>query len=147
MFKHILAPVDGSKHAFRALDAAADLAKTYGGDLNILSVYRHHSAIENTHSLVQPSQGLPNVDQALNDYAKEVVERACDYVREHYGIAPAGYVRRGQPARTIVSTANELECDTIVIGSRGLGDMTGLLLGSVSHKVASLAECTVVTVK
>ena len=147
MFQNILAPVDGSKHAFRALDVAADLAGTYGGDLNILSVYRHHSAVENTHSLVRPSPQVPHVDTAMHDYAKEVVERACDYVRQHYAVEPAGFVRRGQPARTIVAAANELECDTIVMGSRGLGDMTGLLLGSVSHKVASLAECTLVTVK
>lgn len=147
MFKHILAPVDGSTHAMRALDVAADLAKTYAGDLNIISVYRHHSAIENTHSLVRPSASIPDVDQAMHAYAKEVVERACDYVRKHHGIDPAGYIRRGQPARTIVAAANELECDTIVIGSRGLGDMTGLMLGSVSHKVGSLAECSVITVK
>jgi nucleotide-binding universal stress UspA family protein len=147
MFKQILAAVDGSKHAFRALDVAADLARTYGGDLNILSVYRHHSAVENTHSLVRPSAEVPDVDTAMNAYAKEVVARACDYVRDNYGIEAAGYVRRGQPARTIVAAANELECDSIVMGSRGLGDMTGLLLGSVSHKVTSLAECTLVTVK
>jgi nucleotide-binding universal stress UspA family protein len=56
-------------------------------------------------------------------------------------------VKRGQPARTIVSTAEEVQADAIVLGSRGLGDVSGLLLGSVSHKVASLAKCNVITVK
>jgi nucleotide-binding universal stress UspA family protein len=56
-------------------------------------------------------------------------------------------IRVGQPARTIVHVAEQLEVDCIVMGSRGLGDFEGLLLGSVSHKVASLAKCTCVTVK
>jgi nucleotide-binding universal stress UspA family protein len=147
MFKNILAAVDGSAHSFRALDTAASLSKSYGATLSIVSVYRHHSALENTHSLVRPKGDMPNPDQAMHDYTKEIVERACDYVRDTYGLDSEGYVRRGQPARTIVAAANELEVDTIVMGSRGLGDMSGLLLGSVSHKVASMAECTLVTVK
>jgi nucleotide-binding universal stress UspA family protein len=56
-------------------------------------------------------------------------------------------VKTGQPARAIIKTAEAGGYDTIVMGSRGHGDLEGLLLGSVSHKVASLAKCTVVTVK
>lgn len=56
-------------------------------------------------------------------------------------------VRTGPPARTIVHVAEEIGADTIVMGSRGLGDLEGLLLGSVSHKVTTLAKCTCVTVK
>lgn len=147
MFKNILAAVDGSKHAVRALDAAASLTQSYGATLSVLSVYRNHSALENTHSLIRPRTEIPDPNTAMHEYTREIVSQACDYLRNTYGLAPEGYVRRGQPARTIVAAANELECDTIVMGSRGLGDMSGLLLGSVSHKVASMAECTLVTVK
>jgi len=147
MFKRILGAVDGSAHSFRGLDVAADLAKTYGASLSILCVYRHHSALENTHSLVRAPQDLPDPDAAMHDYAKEVVLRAEEYARETHGVTSTGYTRRGPPARTIVAVAKELEADTIVIGSRGLGDIGSFLLGSVSHKVTSMAECTTITVK
>ncbi|NQU72224.1 MAG: universal stress protein, partial [Rhodospirillales bacterium] len=47
----------------------------------------------------------------------------------------------------IIEYAEQHDIDMIVIGSRGLGDLKGMLLGSVSHKVAHLAECSCITVK
>jgi nucleotide-binding universal stress UspA family protein len=53
----------------------------------------------------------------------------------------------GDPAGTILRLARGLHIDMLFLGSRGLGDAKGLLMGSVSHKVAHLAECTCVSVK
>ena len=53
----------------------------------------------------------------------------------------------GDPASTILRLAKGLHVDMIFLGSRGVGDVHGLLMGSVSHKVAHLAECTCVSVK
>jgi len=53
----------------------------------------------------------------------------------------------GDPARAIVEAATKKKADLIVIGSRGLGDLQGLLLGSVSHKVAQSASCSCVVVR
>jgi nucleotide-binding universal stress UspA family protein len=53
----------------------------------------------------------------------------------------------GDPAETILRVARDRAVDMIVLGSRGLGDPEGLLLGSVSHTVAHLAACTCVTVR
>ena len=52
----------------------------------------------------------------------------------------------GDPAPAILDHAREVGADMIVLGSRGLGDLKGLVMGSVSHQVASLAPCTCVTV-
>ena len=56
------------------------------------------------------------------------------------------YAKRGQPSRAIVTFAKQHDCDLIVLGARGNGDIEGFLLGSVSHKVASLApqHCLIV---
>lgn len=53
----------------------------------------------------------------------------------------------GDPAETIAALARERKVDAIVMGSRGLSDIKGLFLGSVSHKINHLAECTCITVK
>ena len=53
----------------------------------------------------------------------------------------------GNPADEIVEFAKQKQIDLIVMGSRGLSDIKGLFLGSVSHKVSHLAECTCITVK
>jgi len=56
-------------------------------------------------------------------------------------------VLQGPPAEAILDVAKTRECDLIVMGSRGLGQFTGLLLGSQSQKVVQHAECPVLIVK
>jgi nucleotide-binding universal stress UspA family protein len=56
-------------------------------------------------------------------------------------------LREGDPAAGILNLAREEKADIIVMGRRGLGDLAGLLLGSVSHKVTHLADCACLTVK
>jgi nucleotide-binding universal stress UspA family protein len=52
----------------------------------------------------------------------------------------------GHPAEEIVSHAKAEEVDLIIMGRRGLGSVSGLLMGSVSHKVAHLSECACMTI-
>ena len=53
----------------------------------------------------------------------------------------------GDPAEVVLDLATKHKADMIVMGSRGLSDFKGLLLGSISHKVSAQAECTCITVK
>ena len=53
----------------------------------------------------------------------------------------------GHPAESIVAYAKAEEADLIVMGRRGLGSVSGLLMGSVSHKVAHLSECACMTIR
>lgn len=147
MFTKILVAVDGSGHAAKALDAASDLATHYSAELFVLSVYRHHSALESTHSMVKGADQIDPPDITLGRLAREIVDTAVKLARTQGAKVTDGLVKRGPPARTIVHTAEELGIDAIVMGSRGLGDLEGHLLGSVSHKVTSLAKCTCITVK
>ena len=146
MFKTILVATDGSEHADKALDIACDMAQKWGSRLIILSVYRHHSMPGSTHSLVGGAEIEPP-DAALGKLAREIMDRATARGRERGVRQVEGLVRRGPPARTIVQVAKERGADAIAMGSRGLGDAEGFFLGSVSHKVSSLAECTCITVK
>ncbi|MEO0761385.1 MAG: universal stress protein, partial [Pseudomonadota bacterium] len=64
MFAHILAPFDGSKNAVAALDMAVGLASLSGARLTILTVYRHHSMLEASFSMVRPEEP-DNMDDIL----------------------------------------------------------------------------------
>lgn len=147
MFQTLLAPIDGSEHATKALDLACNLARQSGGKIVVLSVYRHHSPLETTHSLVKGREQIESPDAVLSRLAREAVDQGVARATANGVSDVEGVVKRGPPARTIVQVAKERDADAIVMGSRGLGDVEGFLLGSVSHKVSSLAECTCITVK
>lgn len=145
MFSHILAPVDGSKNALAALDKAVALKKLTGAELTILTIYRHHSMLEASFSMVRP--GDPgNMDDILRVHAKEVAEQAKAHAVAQGAEGVRAFVRNGPVARGIVEFAGEHNADLIVIGGRGLGSIEGYLLGSVSHKVTGIAECPVLVV-
>jgi nucleotide-binding universal stress UspA family protein len=146
MLNSILVAVDGSVPATKALDFATDLASRYGAELTVLSVYRHHSPLESSLSLVR-AQETPTPDAVLSRLARETVDAAVARAAEHGIKVGNALVKRGPPARTIVQIGKEIGADAIVLGSRGYGDLEGHLLGSVSHKVTSLAECTCITVR
>jgi nucleotide-binding universal stress UspA family protein len=147
MFKNILVPLDGSEGAQRALNAAIELSRRFDGELSLLCVFRHHSPLEASLSMVRARGPMDRPDDALKGYASDIVAAAKAHAIE-MGVTPKeSIIKRGQPARSIVEFAKGRRIDAIVMGSRGTGDVEGLLLGSVSHKVASLAPCTCVTVR
>ncbi|MEX0305732.1 MAG: universal stress protein [Leisingera sp.] len=145
MFKSILVPFDGSQGAEAALAKAADLAGLCGAELTLLTVYRHHSLLEASMYMVRPEEPA-DLDDIMRTHAKEVAERGKALATESGFPAPRAFVKGGPVARTITSFAKEHGNDLTVIGSRGLGSLEGVLLGSVSHKVTSLSETPVLVV-
>jgi nucleotide-binding universal stress UspA family protein len=147
MLKKLLVAIDGSDNAIRALDFAIDMANHFDSQLILLSVYKHHSYIESSLSLVRSYQHLETPDEALRDFATEIMESAANHARNRGFTRFETRIKRGPTSRTIIEEAKKLQVDTVVMGSRGIGDVSGFLLGSVSHKVAGLAHCTCITVK
>ena len=139
MYKTIVVPVDGSKQSRQALETAIEMAKTFAARLLTVCVYRHHSPLEASLSMVR-QKPLERPEDAMKAYASEIAAEARDHaIRSGIGEARA-YAKRGQPSRAIVEFASDHGADLIVLGARGNGDIGGQLLGSVSHKVASLAS-------
>ncbi|MCM2563130.1 universal stress protein [Lutimaribacter sp. EGI FJ00015] len=145
MFNRILVPFDGSVGGEQALIKAVELAKVTGAEIQVLTVYRHHSMLEASFSMVRASDP-GNMDDAMRSHAREVAEHAKKLAKEHGAETVRAFVKTGQPARTIVRFANEHECDLIVLGARGMGSVEGYLLGSVSHKVTGLSRVPVLVV-
>jgi len=137
MLRKILVAIDGSAHARAALDFAIDLAARYGATLVLLHAFPHVSDLLGT-----PQYEHLLVARTLN--GERLLESAQTQVGD---AAPVDtQLVEGPAAPAILQIAAEEGCDMIVVGSRGHGQLAGLLLGSVSSAVAQRAECPVLIV-
>jgi len=141
MFHTILLAVDGSENARRAAETAAGLVPALAGS-SLVIVYV---------AAVPPSQSRIvkanfDVHALLEEDAHEIAGPILNLI-EDAGVPYTLKVGMGDPASEILSTAEDIGADLIVIGSRGLGVLKGVVLGSVSQKTAQLAACPVMIVK
>lgn len=145
MFNTILVPVDGSEGAHAALDKAIELQKLCDAELLILSVYRQHNLWKASVTMVRDDL-TRSTDEALEAFAKEVAEKSKEYAQSKGVDKVRSFYMGGGPARMIVKFSEDYAVDLIVMGSRGMSDSSRYLLGSVSHKVTSLAQCPVMVI-
>jgi nucleotide-binding universal stress UspA family protein len=150
MFAHLLVPVDGSEHAGRAVDVACALAKSEGAKLTLL-----HVMSQTGRDRVPPElETFSEIEQVkvterdlIERVGREILTRAQRRAADN-GIAQCNaLMEHGDPAACIVEHASKDGVDLIVMGRRGLGDLRGLMLGSVSHKVGHATDCSCLTVK
>lgn len=136
----LLVPLDGSAASARALNHALWLAERRAGALLILL------NVQNAETLglsdVMPAEGEALAAQESEDILKKPVAR-CGALHTQCE-ARAEY---GPVAETINRIARETQADQIVMGTRGLGRLRGLLLGSVATQVVHLADIPVTLVK
>lgn len=146
MIKKILVPVDGSKQSEKALEFACNLADKYDAEILI-----QHTVETNLHehAMFMGSAGFAFEldEEQIHNSGKVIVEAAMKIVSDHHNLTADTIVDHGSPAHNIVQCAKSNKVDMIVMGSRGLSNLGGLLLGSISHKVSHMAECTCVTVR
>jgi nucleotide-binding universal stress UspA family protein len=149
MFKNILVALDGSKHARRATVVATDLAQRYGSRLQFITVTKKPPAhlSEELQRYMEVEQLKGTADTLVTEIAKSILAEAERHARSKGVKDVKTMAKTGPVARTIVDVAKRQKVDVIVMGSRGLSTIGGLLLGSVSHKVVSLADCNVMTVR
>ena len=138
MMKNILVPVDGSEGADRAIEKAVMLAEICGAKLNFLCVANINQLAINA---VLSDAILDSVTKAGN----VILDRALEMVPA--GVAKESFSDTGSPAVVILDFAETNDIDLIVMGSRGLGVVKGVLLGSVSQYVVEQSKCPVLVVK
>lgn len=134
MLERILLAIDESGHARKAVPAAIELARAGGGMVQVLHVRELEYA---------PATVVGDSREDAEQLVAGVVEEL-----KQAGVAAEGSVRTSTgPARAILEHARDLDATMIVLGSRGLSALGGLLLGSVAHKIIQLATCPVLVVR
>ncbi|MGE5389615.1 MAG: universal stress protein [Deltaproteobacteria bacterium] len=142
MYKKVLIALDGSDPSFRAVGAVAKMADCIEeiSLINVITIQHVFSADGQTMDFF-PSEYY----QELSQNAHEALDKAEQMLGKHPGITRI--VESGPPAEIILQVAERDHCDLIVVGSRGHNTIERLFLGSVSHKIVSLANCPVMLVK
>ena len=138
MIKNILVPVDGSDGSDKAVAQAISMAEIYGARLNFLYV-------ANINQLAINAALSQAILEAVTKAGKTILERAENMIPS--GIEYKSFLETGSPAAVILEFEEKLEIDLIVMGSRGLGWVKGVLLGSVSQYIIERANCPVLVIK
>jgi nucleotide-binding universal stress UspA family protein len=147
VFKNILVAIDGSAASTRALKIAAGLSEKFGARLHLLHVVREMQVSLNP-GLMEAYEKLQRQrhdllistgEQLLNQAKRVAVSKGIESVESDIG--------SGDPATAIVKYAAKNQIDLIVIGSHGLGQVAGMLMGSVSRKVSNTTKVNCLIIK
>jgi nucleotide-binding universal stress UspA family protein len=139
MYDKILVAVDQSPASDRAVLAARDLALLSKGEVWVLHLREFE--LGGRAGALPPHETRDEADAEVAG-SVEILTQAG--VKAHGMVKGTVY---GHAAREIVADAIELDCGVIVMGSRGRGDLAGLVLGSTAHKVIHLADRPVLIIR
>jgi len=139
MFKKILLATDGSSHAQRALEYARDLALLEGAHVVVVHAFEQIPSWVGEPTLGEIVARHVNAGREIADHAVKELQDA--------GVEASAEVLEGPPAQAIIGVAEGTKADLIVMGTRGQGELTSLLLGSVSHRVLVHSDVPVMIVK
>ena len=137
MFERILLAVDASDESREAVRTAVGLAGASHAEVLVVHVHALDTAFR-----------LKN-DIETRVEAEKLLEETCDIVRKA-GVPVEGDLREARSdhvAKEILDAAEGFGADSIVVGSRGSGPFTEMLVGSVANQIVHLAHCPVVVTR
>ncbi|HZD66072.1 MAG TPA: universal stress protein [Acidimicrobiales bacterium] len=139
MYDKIVLGVDGSDQAGRAAEQARDLARLAGGEVRVVHVVE--GGAYGGRAGLFPAEQTPEATELVDGVVASLAAE---------GVKATGMVGRalaGRVAAVLADEARAQGAQVIVLGSRGLGGFSGLVMGSVTHKVLHLAPCPVLVVR
>lgn len=151
-FEVIVLAVDHSKHSSVAIDAAADVSKAFDSEVIVVHaldilVSAPVGADATSMPLLVAEDQLAFLQQEMGVDAQRFVTGVAQKLA-HRGVQARGIViSGGSTAKLILDAARDYHAGLIVVGSHGLSDLTGLLLGTVAHQVVQHAHCPVLIVR
>jgi len=162
--KKILFATDLSESAAHAFSYAVSLASLYGAGITILHVLAEFPEEHYITNMIPPSTWKAIKEKHLSEARakligkkkdhmamKEVLQAFCNEMETSPECAPFTtdeiVIKTGTPAEVIVQTADEHNCDLIVMGTRGQGAIKGILIGSVARWVVKHSPIPVLTIR
>jgi nucleotide-binding universal stress UspA family protein len=149
MISRILVAIDGSEPSFHALDYANEFAQKWNAELLILSV------VPKVYYAVYPLESNA-IDYGHIDYGKwenelekihkNILLKAEEKMKDFTGIKFKTILKFGRPHEKILEEADSQKVDLIIMGSRGLGGVIGIL-GSTSHRVTDKCKTPILITK
>lgn len=147
MINRILVPTDGSAAANRAVGLAAELAMKHDASVYLLHVIREMQLPAELRKMAK----VENIGPARQDVLEFVAEKILGDAERRAKRKGVKAIRKatgnGDPANAIAKYAQRNKIDLIVVGTRGLGSVTGMLMGSVSRKVANACNVNLLIVR
>ncbi|CAN5680787.1 universal stress protein [soil metagenome] len=128
----ILLATDGSEDAARATEAASDLASKSGAELHMVHVW--HDVRGFTHDFVK---------RELKRQGQEVLDEQVEKVRAAGGKVAKAHLRGGRTSNQVIALGEEIGAGLLVVGSRGLGTVQRILMGSQSEEIVHHAQIPV----
>ena len=153
MFNKILVAVDGSEASFSALDQSLKLSETFDAELVILSVFQRRTLP----LIIQDDEEEDwSIDAdvydkywaSIQEAHANILRRAEEMVKEKYPtVRYSTVLKEGRPSSEIISVAQEVDVDLIVLGGSGRGGVAEWFLGSTSRKVVDSCDRSILIVK
>jgi len=137
-FKKILVPVDGSSYSEKALKRACDFVEAFGSELVLIYVVEKSIPI----NLLDRKEYL----ELLRKFGTKILDKSKSTLSKR-GISAKIFLKEGNIVNEIEKVAKKEKCNVIIVGNKGLGPVTRLLLGSVSNKISQSSSCSVLIVK
>lgn len=141
MFSKVLVPVDGSDNSLRALDAALLLSEKLGAEVTAIHVMEEIPVLH-----IQSEKLLRKL---IDDYKKEsqLILSKCSEIAAKKGLSVKTKLVQGNAGSIILDFCEKWKYDIIVMGSRGLGKIKELVMGSVSSKIVHHSSCPVMIIR
>lgn len=142
MFDKIMVAIDKAEITNKLLDATVEIAHDKQTQITLVNVSQDY--VSNGMTYV-PENFLEDLLNEMEKASLEQLHQAKSKLKSA-GINPETVHLKGDPGYEILNYARETEQQLIIIGSRGLRGVKGMMLGSVSHKVSQLSSCPVLIV-
>jgi nucleotide-binding universal stress UspA family protein len=141
----ILLATDGSDEAALAAQAATELSRETGSDVHLVYVLPTPAQLIGHHLYTDEIREslIGGAERDAETFLKERAEK----ISSDGGKVAETHLRSGDPDKEILRTAEALGVGLIVMGSRGLGAISRMLIGSVSDSVVRHAHCPVFVVR
>ncbi len=147
MLKNILVATDASPASNRAINLAADMAGKYGATLHLLYAVREMQLPPELKKMAEVEKIAGARTDVLDFVGRKILGDAESRALKKGATRVKSSLEHGDPATVILRYAKRRKADLIVLGTRGLGQVKGMLMGSVSRKVTNLSDISCLIIR